>query len=218
MTKNLSKYYPSSSSFVSHDSIILTHHAKQITTCCWGGYYGHTRKFIQNPTQATHGVPDGTRGFLRLPAAMLAFNAVCYHMLSRWAEALGESEGGGGHGTLCRRGKCKLSTEMWKLIYGLYFRDCGTVTYMSPCHFFFRCCTVSYVLFIYGIIYVSKGFHCHAQHCWSQRCLVLAHFLAIIRPVYRNSWKKKTTKIIYKPWDRDLFLNRSDDDSKLVTL
>ena len=32
----------------------------------------------------------------------------------------------------CCRGKCRLSTEMWKeLIYGLDFLDFGTVTYMS---------------------------------------------------------------------------------------
>lgn len=53
------------------------------------------------------------------------------------------------HGTLCRRGNGKLSTEMWKLIYGLYFRDCGTVRYMSPCHFFFRCSAVSYTFYLF---------------------------------------------------------------------
>jgi len=46
-------------------------------------------------------------------------------------------------------------------------------------------CGVIHFLFIYVIIIVSKGVHCHAKHSLSQRCLVSAHFRAIIRPVYR---------------------------------
>ena len=120
---------------------------KKITTCCWGGYYRH--KFIQNSTQATDGVPDGARG---LPAS----SCCCAHLqccLLSHVIAVSRSVGRhyGEHGTLCQRGKCKLSTEMWKLIYGLYFRDCGTVRYMSPCHFFFRCSAVSYTFYLFMV-------------------------------------------------------------------
>jgi hypothetical protein len=116
--------------------------------------------------------PESSGVFLLLCAPSMLLPIACYlGKLKHWA-TLGE------HGTLCRRGKCKLSTEMWLLIYGLYFRDCSTVRYMSPCHFFFRCSAVSFMfyLFIYGIVNVSKGVHSHAKHCLSQRCLVSAQF------------------------------------------
>jgi hypothetical protein len=87
--------------------------------------------------------PEAFCVFLLLCSPSMLLAIACYRgEPKRWA-ILGE------HGTLCRRGKCKLSTEMWQLIYGLNFRDCGTVRYMSPCHFFFRCSAVSYMFYLF---------------------------------------------------------------------
>ena len=81
--------------------------------------------------------PETSCIFLLLCSPSMLLAIACYCGEKKRLATLWE------HGTLCRRGKCKLSKEMWKLIYGLYFRDCGTVRYMSPCHFFFRCSAVS---------------------------------------------------------------------------
>jgi len=89
--------------------------------------------------------PESSGVFLLLRAPSMLLAISCYLGKLKRSATLGE------HGTSCRRGKCKLSTEMWQLIYGLYFRDCSTVRYMSPCHFFFRCSAVSFMFYLFMV-------------------------------------------------------------------
>jgi hypothetical protein len=149
----------------------------------WEGTIGirvNSSRILLRPQMACLTAPESSCVFLLLCSPSMLLAIACYRgEPKRWA-TLGE------HGSLYRKGKCKLSTEMWKLIYGLYFRDCGTVRYMSPCHFFFRCSAVSYTFYVFicGIINVSKEFT--VMHNTLYHKGVYFRTIIIIIPVYQS--------------------------------